>query len=171
MHLRPMTPMDLPGVLAVQQHCHAPAFHEPEAAFASKVSGSPGTCWVATRAATASERADIQAYLVCLPVDAHSLPALHAPQWHPPASAQALYIHDLAVLPAAQGQSLATRMLDLAREQAQAMDLQEMVLVAVQGSEAFWRRQGFVERPLPDGTPRDKLLSFGAGACFMASAV
>lgn len=171
MLIRPMTLTDLPGVLAVQQRCYAPAFHEPAVAFASKLSGSPGTCWVATRAPGTSVEADVQAYLVCLPVDADSLPALHAPRWHPPASAQALYLHDLAVSPAAQGQALAPRLVAQAREQAREMGLSQMVLVAVQGSEGFWQRQGFAERPLPEGTPADKLASFGAGARFMACTV
>ena len=166
MLIRPMTPTDLPGVLAVQQRCYAPAFHEPPAAFASKLSGAPGTCWVA-----ASAEEGIQAYLVSLPVDVHSLPALHAAQWHAPDQAHWLYLHDLAVAPLAQGRSLAPRLVAQAQRCARAMGLRQMVLVAVQGSVGFWQRQGFAAQTLPAGTPKGKLDSFGPQAQFMACAL
>lgn len=166
MLIRPMTSTDLPGVLAVQQRCYAPAFHEPPAAFASKLSGAPATCWVA-----ASADDGIVAYLVSLPVDAHSLPALHAAQWQPPAQAQWLYLHDLAVAPLARGQSLAPRLVTQAQQSARAMRLKQMVLVAVQDSEGFWQQQGFVAQALPTGASTGKLDSFGPHARFMACAV
>jgi hypothetical protein len=37
---RPLTPTDLPGVLTVQQRCHAPMLCQPPTAFASKLSGT-----------------------------------------------------------------------------------------------------------------------------------
>lgn len=166
MLIRPMTPTDLPGVLAVQQRCYEPAFHEPLAAFASKLAGAPDTCWVAS---TATE--GILAYLVSLPVDAHSLPALHAAHWHAPDQAHWLYLHDLAVAPLAQGRSLAPQLVAQAQHCARAMGLRQMVLVAVQGSEGFWQRQGFAAQALPAGTPNDKLGSFGPHARFMACAL
>lgn len=166
MLIRPMTPTDLPGVLAVQHWCYAPAFHESPAAFASKLSGTPDTCWVA-----ASANDVIVAYLVSMPVDAHSLPALHAAQWQRPAQAQWLYLHDLAVAPLARGQSLAPRLVAQAQQSARAMRLTQMALVAVQGSEGFWQQQGFVTQALPAGVSTGKLDSFGPHAQFMACAV
>lgn len=163
-----MTPIDLPGVLAVQHRCYTPEFHEAASAFASKLSQAPEACWVAT---APQDGNDILAYLVCLPVDAHSLPALHAPQWQRPALADALYLHDLAVSPVARGQALAPRLVAQALQCAQAMHLQQMVLVAVQGSAGFWQRLGFAEQPLPPGTLADKLATFGTGARFMACTV
>jgi ribosomal protein S18 acetylase RimI-like enzyme len=166
MLIRPMTPTDLPGVLAVQQRCYAPALHEPLAAFASKLDGAPETCWVAV-----SEEDSVVAYLVSLPVDAHSLPALHATQWRAPEQGQWLYLHDLAVSPIAQGQSLAPRLVAQARQRAHALGLGQMVLVAVQGSEGFWQRQGFASQALPEGTMTGKLESFGPRAQFMGCAL
>jgi len=163
MLIRPMTSTDLPSVLAVQQRCYAPAFHEPPAAFASKLAGAPDTCWVAS---TATE--GILAYLVSLPVDAHSLPALHATRWQAPAQAQWLYLHDLAVAPIARGRSLAPRLVARAQQCARDMGLQQMVLVAVQGSEGFWQGQGFAAQAMLAGAPGDKLASFGPDARVMA---
>ena len=62
MILRPMTPADLPGVLAVQAACYEPAYHEPQAAFYAKLTQCAETCWVSV------QDASVAAYLVCLPV-------------------------------------------------------------------------------------------------------
>ncbi len=166
MLIRPMTPTDLPGVLAVQQRCYPPVFHEPSAAFASKLTGAPDTCWVA---ACADE--GIVAYLVSLPVDAHSLPVLHAAQWQAPAQAQWLYLHDLAVAPLARGRSLAPRLVAQAQRSARALRLRQMVLVAVQGSQGFWQQHGFAAQALPAEAISGKLDSFGPDAQFMACAL
>lgn len=169
MLIRPMTPRDLPGVLAVQQRCYAPDFLEPPASFASKLDGAADTCWVAADDTGAPEW--VHAYLVCLPVDTHSLPALHAAQWRRPAQARWLYLHDLAVGPQARGQAMGPRLVAQARQKAQALGLQQLVLVAVQDSVGFWSRLGFAEQPLPTGVAGDKLASFGAQARFMAAEV
>ncbi|MCH8178350.1 MAG: GNAT family N-acetyltransferase [Proteobacteria bacterium] len=171
MLIRPMTPTDLPAVLAVQQRSYAPDFHEPLAAFASKLEGGVDTCWVAERHGDATGATDtdrVLAYLVCLPADAHSLPVLHASRWQRPAQPRWLYLHDLAVGPAAQGLGLGPRLVAQARARARALGLQQMVLVAVQGSVGFWQRQGFAEAPAPGVAVQEKLSSFGEGARFMA---
>ena len=50
MQIRPMSLADLPGVLAVQRACYGPGHLEPLEAFASKLTASPMTCWVAEAA-------------------------------------------------------------------------------------------------------------------------
>lgn len=63
------------------------------------------------------------------------------------------------------------RLVAQARQKAQALGLQQLVLVAVQDSVGFWSRLGFAEQPLPTGVAGDKLASFGAQARFMAAEV
>ena len=162
MQIRPMSPADLPGVLAVQRACYGPGHLEPLEAFASKLTASPTTCWVAEAAS-----GEVLAYLVCLPTDARSLPALHTTQWQAPAHTDRLYLHDLAVSPSAQGLGLGPQLVARARQVAQAQGWQQLVLIAVQGSEPFWARQGFGVSFPPNAAIEAKLSSFGDTARFM----
>jgi hypothetical protein len=45
--------------------------------------------------------------------------------------------------------------------------LSGLALVAVQGSEPYWARQGFRAKEVEHAGLREKLHSFGDGACFM----
>ncbi|MFN3587096.1 MAG: GNAT family N-acetyltransferase, partial [Moraxellaceae bacterium] len=65
-----------------------------------------------------------------------ALPAL-------PDARAGLYLHDLALGPAARGQGLAGRLVDALLAQARAAGCPQAHLVAVQDSVGFWSRQGF----------------------------
>lgn len=161
MILRPMTPADLPGVLAVQAACYEPAYHEPHAAFHAKLMQCADSCWVV------AQDASVAAYLVCLPVTDVTLPALHQTDWRRPQRATALYVHDLAVSPTLRGSGAASRLIEQAIQSAQASGLSRLVLVAVQGSVPFWQRHGFDDARLPAAKRPAGLQTFGAAATFM----
>lgn len=163
--VRPMRRPDLPSVVEIQHQCYAPAFHEPMAAFESKWAAAPETCWVA------QYLGQVCAYLVCLPVQDQALPALHAPAFERSAQPNWLYLHDLAIGPAARGTGLASQLISLALNQAHDMGLTQAGLIAVQDSASFWRKFGFVEDASGHLIPPDKLASFGAGALFMRQAL
>lgn len=160
--VRPMTHGDLAPVLSVQQQSYTTEFHEPFAAFESKWLASPDTCWVAERAGA------VCAYLVCLPVEQRNLPALHAAAFQRASHPDWLYLHDLAIGPAARGAGLSPLLMACALEKAQAMSLPTIGLIAVQDSCAFWRKFGFEI----DGSERlvsaAKLATFGTQAVFMS---
>lgn len=161
MHIHPMTLADLDRVLAIQQRCYPMAYHEPRAAFENKLRHAPDSAWLAQ----SGERA--LAYLVTLPVDEAHFPALHASDWHPPSMAKWLYLHDLAVDPEHRGSGAGQRLVEQAFAHSRQMGLQGLALVAVQGSQPYWTRQGFeVHEPDQPGLSA-KLTSFGAGALFM----
>lgn len=161
---RPMLEADLPAVLCVQHEAHDPAFHEPAAAFAAKWQASPGTHWVAEQAG------QVQAYLVCLPLAPNNLPTLHATHWDAPANPQSLYVHDLAVSPRLRGSGAGTWLMAQARAWAQQHGLQEMGLIAIDGTSDYWRRQGFTPVTSNDTVPQDKLRSYGPKALYMRCA-
>lgn len=153
---------DLDAVIRLQSTCYSNEFHEPKAAFASKLKAAPDSCWVM------HGPGGLQAYLVCLPIAGSQLPALHAPDWHKPANPDWLYLHDLAIHPDARGMGLASLMLSKANELAESRRLASMGLIAVQDSVPFWRRYGF--EPVTGAAAQiseGKLASFGKEATFM----
>ena len=55
--------------------------------------------------------------------------------------------------------------------QARAEGLRHSALVSVQGSQAYWQRQGYALHPLQDATQQARLASYGEGAVYMARAL
>lgn len=156
-----MTMADLGQVLAIQQRCYPPAYHEPLAAFENKLRQSPASAWLAV------SNGHILAYLVTLPVDEAHFPALHADGWAPPPRPKWLYLHDLAVDPDHRGSGAGQRLLERAFGHAHLSGLAGLALVAVQGSQPYWVRQGFEAREVAHASLRETLRSFGDDACFM----
>lgn len=152
---------DLSQVLSIQQCCYPPAYHEPQAAFENKLRCSTESAWLAVSGE------EVQAYLVTLPVDEAHFPALHATNWVPPQRAKWLYLHDLAVAPMHRGGGAGQRLIAQALSRAQALGLEGLALVAVQGSQPYWARQGFHEEPVSHDALREALRTFGDDAVFM----
>lgn len=161
MDIRPMRPTDLDAVLRVQRSCYPARYLEPPESFGNKLRHAPDSCWVIEAGG------QVGAYLVCLPADERNLPVLHDTDWCAPEQPTLLYLHDLAVSPGFRGQGAAQALIDRARARATQAGLRRLALVAVQGSEPYWARQGFRPgQPLQDGLIRS-LRSFGDGARFM----
>lgn len=161
---RQMQASDLDAVLDLQQRCYAPAFHEPREAFASKLLASPRSCWVMPGPS------GLHAYLVSLPIEGDQLPKLHAGAWHHPAHPDWLYVHDMAVAPAARGSGASGLLMQQAYAFARALILPDIGLIAVQDSSPYWARQGFVLVNSSARLTPDKLASFGTHAVFMQRA-
>lgn len=156
-----MTLPDLDMVLAIQQRCYPQAYHEPLAAFENKLRQSPKSAWLAVSGETPL------AYLLTLPVDEAHFPALHAADWTPPPRAKWLYLHDLAVDPDHRGAGAGQRLVEQALGHARSCGLDGLALVAVQGSQPYWARQGFLAWETEHAALRERLRSFGDDACFM----
>ena len=82
-----------------------------------------------------------------------------------PEDADTYYLHDLALLPLARRMGAAQFMIKALSKHAVAQSFATMSLVAVNGSEGFWARQGFVTTDIPELT--GKLLSYEPGARYM----
>ncbi|AVP56372.1 GNAT family N-acetyltransferase [Pulveribacter suum] len=159
---RPLAEADLPGLLAVQAACYGAAFVEDAQVYARRLA-SPAQCSLVLRAADGRVAAYGAAYrsrLGCVTPLHGDFRAVQAPD--------TLYLHDLAVLPAHAGQGLAGALLASLLAQARAEGLRHTALVAVQGAQGFWARQGYAGQPLPGAAQRRHLRSYGAGALYMA---
>lgn len=149
---------DLPRVAEIAGEVH-PAFPEDAAVFAERLRLYPQGCHVFV------QDGSVSGYVISHPWHEAAPPALNSLLHELPAAPATYYIHDLALLPAARrsgaGAAIVARLIAHARR----AELPSMSLVAVGGSQAFWRRHGF--RPAQDDNFAAKAASYGAAACFM----
>ena len=182
--VRTLVTADLPGLLAVQLACYGAGFVESAEVFARRLASTANCSLVLERDGA------VCAYLAayrswCGKVtplhgdfgsiehaDLTAPTALTAPTESTTRTAQdpapdTLYLHDLAVLPACAGQGLAQALLQPLWAQAVARGVRHSALVSVQGSQAYWARQGYAEQVLVCNAQRAHLASYGEGAVYM----
>lgn len=160
--IRLMTPADIPAVVALQDSCYSDALYESPALLQQRLTSAAGSCWLA-------ENADgrLLAYLFSYPsINGYVTPLASA--FAPAAAPQLLYLHDMAVNPAARGLGLASSLLATAKQHALSLGLTKLALVAVQGSVPYWQRHGFsVVNELPDSAISALAGYHGEQACYM----
>ena len=110
---RPMRAEDLAAVTAISDAVHG-RFTEPMAIYAERLALYPAGCRVLAGDAVAG-------YLISHPWYRDSPPKLGAMLGTIPADADAYYLHDLALLPAARGSGGGKAALDWARALARAL--------------------------------------------------
>lgn len=158
--LRGLQAADLPALMALQARAYGAAFVEPAAVMAQRLTITPHTVWGLFDAPGA-----MQAYLLAYRSVPGAVASLHQP-FEPAPRPRALYLHDLAVHPEAKGQGLGPRLVATALALARAEGLEGLGLVAVQGSQAFWQRQGFVPGRL-DEASQAGLAGYGEEAVYL----
>ena len=162
--MRALAPQHLSGLLAVQRACYGEGLLESAEVFARRLA-SPANCSLVVEV-----DGQVGAYLAAY----HSVQGKVTPlqgDFEPvagPATADTLYLHDLAVLPQLAGRGLAQALLAPLQGQALACGLCRAALVSVQGSQPFWVRQGYVVQALGQAQQRAQLASYGTGAVYMA---
>ena len=159
--VRPLAQSDLPALLAVQLACYGEGFIESGEVFARRL-GSPANCSLVLEQAGV-----VCAYLAAYRSARGKVTALHG-DFDAVAQPDTLYLHDMAVLPAHAGQGLARALLEPLWRQARSGGLGHTALVSVQGSRAYWERQGYSVQPLDDATQQARLADYGPGAVYMA---
>lgn len=159
--LRAMTADDLAGVLAVQRECYPPSMNEAATTILSRLAAAPDFAWVA-------ERDGVCAYLVGYPSLLGKVTALGG-EFVVPGAPDCLYLHDLAVAPRALGRGVAGALLGLARDAARAAGFSQAALVSVQGSLAFWQKQGFVSTPQLLPEQRRNLATYPPPAFYLSA--
>jgi len=163
LQLKVIDTADVPAVLAVQAECYAPALHESAQAFQAKLRATRGLhC-----SFLAVQGGKTLGYVVSVPVDDDQLPGLDAPDWAPARAPRTLYLHDLAVSPAGRAQRLGHKLVEQVLRRARDMGLDQVALVAVQGSQDYWQRLGFAEAASLSEAMKTKLASFGPEARLM----
>ena len=162
----PLLPGDLDAVMWVQEQGYAPELLEGPEVFRAILAHQPDLC----RAVLAdSEKRRVVGYMVAHRVrDTAAPPPLgEAPGPGSFPEEGPVFIHDVCLLEEARGRGLVTRLLGEIQEGA----VHGMCLVAVQGTEAMWRRHGFAPHS-PDGaaavrggsSPRVSTTADGASA-------
>ncbi|MBV2128742.1 GNAT family N-acetyltransferase [Arsukibacterium indicum] len=137
--IRLIKPADIMAVVALQDSCYSDALYESPALLQQRLSVAADSCWLAENA-----NGQLLAYLFSYPsINGHITPLASA--FAPSTLPQLLYLHDMAVSPAARGLGLASRLLATAQQHALSQGLTKLALVAVQGSVPYWQRQGFNE--------------------------
>ncbi len=128
---------DVPQLMLVQQNCYSEELVESAAVMAERIADFAASCW--------GYFVDQQmaGYLLAYPSVLGSITPLAAAFPLYP-DANCLYLHDMAISGDFRGQSLAPQLLAHACDAAEQMGLQALALVAVQGAEGYWVKQGFV---------------------------
>jgi GNAT superfamily N-acetyltransferase len=129
---------DAPQLMLVQQGCYSTELVESVSVMTERICTFQHSCW------GYFVEQQLAGYLLAYPSLLGRISALAAafPVYQ---DSNCLYLHDMAISPDFRGQSLAPQLLAHARSQAKIMGLQALALVAVQGAEGYWEKQGFVK--------------------------
>jgi|TARA_A100001391_G_scaffold161337_1_gene120177 GNAT superfamily N-acetyltransferase len=131
---RPLLPADIPAVSAIAAAVH-PDFPEDEAVFADRQAIAPDFCFLLEIDGAPA------GYILAHPYRLGTLPTLNTVLTRLPEGSDTLYIHDLALLPAARGTGAARQIVESLL--LLAAPFGALSLVAVNGSVPFWTRMGF----------------------------
>lgn len=156
-----LAPQHLAGLLAVQLACYGAGFVEDSGVFARRIASPAGCSRVLVHGGK------VLAYLAAYRSQLGKVTPLHG-DFEVVAAPDALYLHDMAVHPSRAGQGLAQRLLDALTTLAHDERLPWAALVAVQGAQGYWERQGFAVQPLDDAAQRARVAAYGADAVYMA---
>jgi predicted N-acetyltransferase YhbS len=159
-HIRTMAEGDLPAVLAIQSLCYTELTPESRESLRAKLCASPSTCLIAVLGAQPV------GYLIALPWQFSSPPALNARTCRLPPAPDCLYLHDLAVMPSARSTGAGRALVAAALRRLAPLGLERASLIAVQGSTPYWQRHGF-RAVAPSAPLGDKLASYGSGVQYM----
>jgi len=159
-----MRRQDIAGICRIADLCY-PDLPESAAALAAKQALSPQTCFAL---AHADDSAEIAGYMLAHPWLLGDIPPLNRLLHALPLKPDCLYLHDLALAPAARGRHYATAAAAALARQAQALGLPHLALTAVHNSAPFWQKLGFAPQPLPArANGADPLAAYGPGAAYM----
>lgn len=141
--MRDITGSDWPLIMRIQEHCYPPGANETVEALESHWRIAPRLCKVAECDGS------VVGYVMAHPWPLGMTPPLNTVYDRVPANSDSLFIHDLAVLPAARGVGAGNALARAAIDAGCVMRMRSAALIAVQGSEPFWARFGFVVAAVP----------------------
>lgn len=151
---------DLPAMLDIQAICYTAITPESATSLSAKLRASPQTCFVAEQAGC------VVGYLLAVPWDVKQPPELGAEQCTPPARPSCLYLHDMAVAPAARNSGAGRALVAAFFEAFERSGLPCASLVAIQGASTYWARYGFRVMP-PTARLHAALAKYGDDARYM----
>lgn len=163
---RPMTHADLPAVLAAADVIHTD-YPERVEVFADRLALFPDGC----RVAGAGTDGAVVGYGVMHPGILGYPPALDSLLERLPAEADCLYLHDIALLPAARGHGLGESVLTHAHGVARRHGLPWLALTSTPTARSYWLARGFTPSDAGGAALATKLASYGEGMMYMTRAV
>lgn len=134
--LQPLRKSDVEEILEVQRICYGPFFIESRAAFESKILAGQTSFGI-------FESGRMLGYAVAFPWKRDVPVPLDSEQLEIPLQPDCLYLHDIAVSPAARGRGLGNAFVRALSNEACRLGFRSMDLVAVQGASSFWQQFGF----------------------------
>ena len=162
--LRPLLEADVDAVLQIQTQCYGADFVEPREVFARRLQVAGQCSWAAVQGD------EVLAYLAAYWSRPGAVTPLNG-EFADYADASVLYLHDMAVSPTAAGQGLARRMVDAAKTMARQRGVMRTALVSVQGSQAYWERQGYAVEIVKNAMHRQHLATYGPDALYMVGLI
>lgn len=128
------------GIHQLQREAFQVGLHEELDVLKSKWQQSPESCFVLK-----SNSDSVSAYLISHNWSDLTPPTLNKklPTVRP--SGSILYLHDLVVSSQVKGQGIGSKMVNHLLQIANSIGYEKILLVAVQGADKFWSRQGFIE--------------------------
>ena len=160
MHWRPMRADDLPQVMAIAAHLH-PDYPERQEIFADKLAFYPAGCLVLAEDDTIAGYGFAHVWSLGLP------PLLDAPLGGLPGPIDCLHLHDVALMPQAQGAGRVDVYLDHLQTLAVGAGIEVLSLIAIAGKDKYWRGKGFQDFRPNDGELQRRLDSYGSGNLYL----
>lgn len=161
---RAMTAADLPAVLAVADAVHTD-YPERVEVFADRLALFPAGCRIAGGGDT------VIGYGVMHPGILGRPPALDSLLERLPDGADCLYLHDIALLPAARGLGLGEAVLAHAHHVARDHGLPWLALTSTPLARGYWLARGFTPSDAGGEVLAAKLASYGDGMMYMTMPV
>lgn len=165
-HYRPMRPDDLAAVLAVQAATYPPALNESAAVFGQRLAAAPDCAWVAEVLPSDGKQPTICAYLFGYRSQLGKLTPLGG-DFQPLATGDCLYLHDLAISPAAVGSGYGKKLVHTAWRAAEQAGLRHSALVALGEAIGYWSRLGYQPAAPRNASQQAHLQSYPGGAAYM----
>lgn len=168
---QPLAEDDLGTVAAIAARLH-PSLPERTIVFAEKLRLFPDGCRRLVRSAAISGDA-MQGYALSHPWTLARPPKLDRLLGALPEPADCLFLHDVAVRPAARGRGAAGALLAHITAVAVSRRLPALALIAAYGSDRLWRRFGFEDVPAGAMTEegRASLAGYGADVRYLRRAL
>lgn len=173
---QPLAEDDLETVAAIAARLH-PSLPERTIVFAEKLRLFPDGCrrlvWSAAMSQGTMPEGPMQGYALSHPWTLARPPKLDRLLGALPEPADCLFLHDVAVLPAARGRGAAGALLAHITAVAVTRRLSALALIAAYGSDRLWRRFGFEDVPAGAMTEegRASLAGYGADVRYLRRAL
>lgn len=159
-----MVASDVDSLLAAQTLAYPDFLLESAEFFLNRLALAPAHCWVAH----AVEGEGLLGYLISYPWDAGLPPALGVSLEALPDHADHWFLHDCAVVPAAQGLGVGQALLRAAASQAMEQGLRRASLVSLASAVGYWLRHGYAPNTIHTDALTEKLAGYGPEARYMS---